>query len=69
VDELIFEDEMYGKLKDQIKGEIKRVNEQDYAHASVSGVEGSTKIAYLVGEGDITRGSPHEDGSDNGITA
>lgn len=69
VDGLIFEDEMYGKLKEQLKGEIKRVGEQDYALAPVSGVEGSTRIAYIVGQGDITRGSSHGDSGDDGITA
>ncbi len=69
VDGLIFEDEMYGKLKEQLKGDIKRIGEQDYALAPVSGFEGSTRIAYIVGEGDITRGSAHGDSADSGITA
>jgi protease IV len=69
VDELIYEDEMYGKLKDQIKADIKRIDEQDYVHAPVTGTEGSTKIAFVVGQGDITRGGPHENEGDDGITA
>ena len=68
VDGLIFEDEMYGKLKEQLKGDIKRIGEQDYVLAPLSGFEGSTRIAYIVGDGDITRGSTH-DSTDGGITA
>jgi len=68
VDGLIFEDEMYGKLKEQLKADIKRIGEQDYVLAPVSGFEGSTRIAYIVGDGDITRGSTH-DSTDSGITA
>ncbi|HUA83003.1 MAG TPA: signal peptide peptidase SppA [Bryobacteraceae bacterium] len=69
VDDLIFEDQMYGKLKDQIHADIKRVSDQDYVHASVAGTEGPTKIAWLVGEGDITRGGPDETDTGDGITA
>ena len=69
VDELLYEDEVFGKLKDQIKVDINKIAEQDYFHAPVSGGEGSTKIAYLVGEGDITRGGTYDDNSENGITA
>ncbi len=68
VDGLIFEDEMYGKLKEQLKADIKRIGEQDYVLAPLSGFEGSTRIAYIVGDGDITRGSTH-DSTDSGITA
>lgn len=69
VDELIYEDQMYGKLRQQIKTGIKRISEQDYVHAQVAGSEGSTKIAYVVGEGDITRGDPYENGAGEGITS
>jgi protease-4 len=33
------------------------------------GVEGPTRIALLVGEGDITRGATNDQGTDTGITA
>jgi protease-4 len=68
VDALLFEDEMYGKLKEQLKLDTTRISDQDYLHAPVSGSEGS-KIAFLVGSGEITRGSTYEDGSGDGITA
>ncbi len=68
VDGLLFEDQVYGALKEQIKIDTTRISDQDYLHAPVSGSEG-TKIAYLVGEGDITRGSSYDDGSETGIGA
>lgn len=68
VDALIFEDEMYAQLKDRLKIEIKKISEQDYAIAPFSGTEGRTKIAYVVGQGEITRGSTHDTASDEGIT-
>jgi protease-4 len=70
VDELLFEDEMYGKLKDAAKlGSIKKVGERDYSKVEVSGVDGKTKIAYIVGQGEITRGSTNESVGNDGITA
>jgi protease-4 len=70
VDELLFEDEMYGKLKDAAKLEsIKRVGERDYAKVEVAGVEGKTKIAFLVGQGEITRGGSGDTVGNDGITA
>src|SRR5271155_661517 len=69
VDGLLFEDEMYGQLKERLHADIHKVDEQAYLKATVSGVEGSTKIAYVVGDGEITRGGTHEGPTDNGITA
>jgi protease IV len=70
VDELVFEDEMYGKLKDAAKlGSIKRIGEKDYAKVEVAGVDGKTKIAFLVGQGEITRGGTNESVGNDGITA
>ncbi len=67
VDALLYEDEVYGKLKEQLKIDTARIADQDYLRAPASG-EGQTKIAFLVGEGDITRGSTFDD-SESGITA
>jgi protease-4 len=67
VDGLKFEDEVYGELKQRLHADIKRIGEQDYARAAPS--DGGTKIAFVVGDGDITRGDPHSDGNDSGITA
>ena len=70
VDDLIFEDEMYGKLKDAAKLEsIKRVGERDYSRVEVAGVNGKTKIAFIVGQGEITRGGTNESAGSDGITA
>jgi protease-4 len=68
IDGLMFEDQVYGELRTKIKADIKRVSEQDYAHAPSSN-EGSTKIAFVVGDGEITRGSTRSDGTGDGITA
>src|SRR3984957_2809264 len=70
VAQLIFEDEMYGQLKDQLKlADVKKVDEHDYAKADVSGVNGATRIAFIVGEGDIVRGGTHDDPSSGGMSA
>ncbi len=69
VDELLYEDEVFGRLKAKLNADTKRISGQDYSKAPLSGFEGSTKIAYIVGEGDITRGSTYENGSESGITA
>jgi protease IV len=70
VDELIFEDEMYGKLKDAAKLEsIKKIGEKDYAKVEVAGVDGKTKIAFIVGQGEITRGGTNDSVGNDGITA
>jgi protease-4 len=70
VDALLFEDEMYGKLKDAAKLQsVKKISEKDYTRVEVSGVEGKTKIAFLVGQGEITRGSTGETVGSDGITA
>jgi len=70
VDDLLFEDEMYGKLKDAAKLEsIKRIGERDYSKVEVAGLDGKTKIAFIVGQGEITRGSTNESEGSDGITA
>ena len=70
VDALLFEDEMYGQLKDATKLEsIKKVGERDYSRAELAGFEGKTKIAFLVGQGEITRGGSGDSISSDGITA
>jgi protease-4 len=69
VDELLYEDEVFGRLKAKLNADTKRIGGQDYSKAPLSGFDGGTKIAYIVGEGDITRGGTYETGSENGITA
>jgi len=69
IDGLLYEDQVYGELKVKIKADIKRIGEQDYIRAAAPGSEGASKIAFVVGDGEITRGSTHDDGAGNGITA
>ncbi len=70
VDALLFEDEMYARLKDAAKLEsIRKIGGRDYSRADVSGFEGKTKIAFIVGQGDITRGETNDTISNDGITA
>jgi protease-4 len=73
VDALRFEDQMYGELKEKLKtGDIKRVSLQKYARIPPAslGLSGGRRIAFVVGEGSITRGSPQDTGlGEDGITA
>jgi protease IV len=71
IDELLYEDQAFDRLKQQLKQDkIVKIAGNDYARAAKGnlGVDGSTRIALVVGEGDITRGSTN-DGGNNGITA
>src|SRR5579862_8159857 len=69
VDELIFEDEMYARLKDQLKTDIKKIGARNYSLVPASGATGKTKIAIVTGDGEITRGGSGDDLTDGGITA
>jgi len=72
VDGLAFEDEMLGKLREQLKQpEIRKISENDYATITPGsvGIEGPAHIAFVTGDGEITRGAPHETAMDGGITA
>jgi len=68
IDGLLYEDQVYGELKLRIKADIKRIGDQDYARSAATGNEGS-KIAFVVGDGEITRGSTHGQFGEDGITA
>jgi len=71
LDGLLYEDQMYDQLKQQLKlTSLEKIAEHDYARARGGnlGVDGPTKIALLVGEGDITRGATNDSGN-NGITS
>jgi protease-4 len=61
LDGLVFPDEL--PEKDNL------ISERAYSRADVSGFEGKSKIAFLVGDGEITRGSGGSSLSDNGITS
>ncbi len=70
IDALLYEDEAFDLLKQDLKlAKIEKIAEHSYARAPASnlGVDGPTRIALVVGEGDITRGSTNDAGN-NGIT-
>ncbi len=65
VDELRFEDQMWGELKDRLKSPMpERVSLEKYSRvpAESVGLGGKSRIALVVGEGDIVTGSPGDDG-------
>jgi protease-4 len=66
VDELRFEDQVWGELKDRLHaGELKKVAAGDYMRVPMEavGLQGKSRIALVIGEGDITRGEAGDDGS------
>jgi protease-4 len=62
VDELRYEDQVLGEMKDALhQTALKKVGEQDYANVTDTAAglpEAKEKIAWVVAEGDITRGTP-----------
>jgi len=67
VDELRYEDEMFGELKTALKqGELKKVAEHDYVNVPDTSVSSQDRVAWVVGEGSITRGDADSSG-DNGL--
>lgn len=73
VDELRFEDQMFGELERSLRGgELKKVTTGRYLHvpAASLGLSGKRRVAFLVAEGSITHGDSADDGqSESGITA
>ena len=70
VDGLIFEDEMLAQLNaSQLKTTLKKIGAHSYSKAAAADPSGQPRIAYVTGDGEITRGDPGEDVSDSGITA
>jgi protease-4 len=70
VDELAYEDQVFGQLKDKLKIGDAKIGEHDYAKlAAPAGVDGGTRIALLVGQGDIVRGSTTDGPSPDLITS
>lgn len=70
VDDVKFEDEMYGDLKNVLKnGEIKTLPSHEYAKIADSsvGLGGKQRIAFVTGEGDITRGDPESTNDSAGL--
>jgi protease IV len=71
VDEVRFEDQMLGELKALLgAGELKKITSQNYMRALESeGQQSKNRIAFLVGSGGITHGSPDDNGLGEGITS
>ncbi|HEX3880598.1 MAG TPA: signal peptide peptidase SppA [Bryobacteraceae bacterium] len=63
VDELRFEDQMWGELKDKLGATVHRVGADKYVSVADSSASGS-HIALVVASGDIVRGDPGDDGSE-----
>jgi len=66
VDELRFEDQMWGELRARLKtAEPNKVSLDAYAKvpADSVGLAGRSRVALVVAQGDIVRGSPDDDGS------
>ncbi len=69
VDEIRFEDEMYGELKTALKDDVRRVSGRDYVKVpnSAVGLQGKQRIAFITGQGDITRGDPENTSESSGL--
>jgi protease-4 len=65
VDELVFEDQMWGALKDKLKFDPVHVSMEKYAKITPEsvGLHGKSHIALVIGSGDIVRGDPDNDGT------
>ncbi len=68
VDALRFEDQMFGELKQalHLESEPVKVSLGKYLKVplAAAGIQGKSRIAMIVGEGDIIRGSPDDNGAD-----
>jgi protease-4 len=73
VDALRFEDQMWGELKDRLhSGEPVKVPLDKYVKVTPEsvGLQGSRRVAIVIGEGDIVRGDANDDGSaESSLTA
>jgi len=67
VDTLEFQDQMWSELKGKLNGnDLHHVAVDDYLKVPMSsvGLQGKSKIAMLVAQGDIVRGSANDNGAD-----
>jgi protease-4 len=72
VDALRFEDQMWDELKSRLgvtgakAGDLKRLKAETYARVppEAAGLPGKSRVALVVGEGDIVRGNPDNPASD-----
>jgi protease IV len=69
VDSMRFEDQMWGELGDKLGANPVKVNAVQYATVppESAGLPGHSHIALIVGSGDIVRGGPGDDGSEEGL--
>ncbi len=65
VDEIRFEDQMWGELKDKVGSGLARVSAAKYLTVPDASAA-RNHIAIVVASGDIVRGSPSDDGSEQG---
>ncbi|HUI82501.1 MAG TPA: signal peptide peptidase SppA [Bryobacteraceae bacterium] len=67
VDELRFEDQVWGELKSRLQvKDVKRVRAETYLRVPLEsvGLRGKSRVALIVGEGDIIQGSPDNSTAD-----
>lgn len=67
VDALRFEDQVFGELRDRLRlGAINRIGVGRYLKVppETVGLRGKSRVALVVGEGDILRGGPDDNGAD-----
>lgn len=72
VDELAFEDQMWGAIKDRLKAEPVKVSFDKYRKVPLEsvGLAGKSRVALVVAQGDIVRGDPSDDGgSETALTS
>ena len=72
VDELRFEDQLFGELKTALKsGDLKKTQVETYNRvpADSVGLGGRSRIALVVGQGDILRGGSDDDGTEDNLTS
>ncbi|HTS30549.1 MAG TPA: signal peptide peptidase SppA [Bryobacteraceae bacterium] len=67
IDQLCFEDELWTALKDKLhSGDLVKLSADKYVKVppESAGIQGKSRIALVVGEGDIVRGGADDNGSD-----
>jgi protease-4 len=66
VDELRFEDQLWGELGQKLQSGWVKVSANEYSKVPMEsvGLQGRSHVALVIGEGDIVRGSPSDNGAD-----
>ncbi len=68
VDDLRYEDEVFGQLRAQLhQNELKKVGEKEYAEVPDNSAARGDRIAFVVAEGTITRGDPSNTNDTDGL--